>query len=707
MAIDFKPEQNDYINLTPFKTWLLYQINTWGVNNFPFLENDFDQLTNYGMMMKLMKAMNDTISNQNKVEEDMSKLYEAFTELQTYIDNYFENLDVQEEINNKLDEMAQSGELTNLIKNYIDPIYESYEQRINEQISIQDSKIKSVENQIKGVSSIPPTPVSDINQMTDTNKFYLLTTDGYIYYYNGTSWIRGWLYQSNEIEDNSIDSSMLKANILKGQDMSYLLSEYNINSLNHTDSSFLGLYVSGNVSDNGYNRMSNFNYLTFSKNPVFKLTPLAKLSNVSYFVNVYRTRTKASNSLDFTSLNLEIGGISNEGVLNNNRYNLRTNDFITVEEETVIEPDVNQYFTWCFKYNLDGTFIERYAFNENNLSYTITSSYKYKLVFKPVPSTVDLTNTSSYYINAIKTSIITEMIEQVQNEWYNDNLSYNNNDNYLFKVCLRRSTGSIAFPIDAELSSYLLISDDLTTPLQNKKISVLGDSMSAYTGIIPQANIPYYTGSNSGVTKYRQMWWQKLIDNNGSNREIIQASSGSNVSFLRNQTLALSNDNMCEALGNPDIIIILGGANDYSHTPALLGDFNGTQDFPTTNLNFSDAYALMLSRVLANYPNATVFCCGIPLFVRTNLNKAQCERNTETDNQHKTIFDYSEKIRQIAEIMNCQYIDMNECGFNRENYYPTYCQDSSTNSTHPNSKGQEVIYKVIEKKVIDVMNNLK
>lgn len=119
MAIDFKPEQNDYTNLTPFKTWLIYQINTWGVNNFPFLENDFDQLTNYGMMMKLMKAMNDTIGNQNKVEDDMSKLYEAFTELQTYIDNYFENLDVQEEVNNKLDEMASDGTLEEIINQEI------------------------------------------------------------------------------------------------------------------------------------------------------------------------------------------------------------------------------------------------------------------------------------------------------------------------------------------------------------------------------------------------------------------------------------------------------------------------------------------------------------------------------------------------------------------------------------------------------------
>ena len=119
MAIDYKPEQNDYKNMTPFKTWLTYQINTWGINNFPFLENDFDQLTNYGMLMKLMKAVNDNISNQNLVEDDMTKLYGAFTELQNYINNYFDNLDVQEEINNKLDAMAESGQLTDIIAQYL------------------------------------------------------------------------------------------------------------------------------------------------------------------------------------------------------------------------------------------------------------------------------------------------------------------------------------------------------------------------------------------------------------------------------------------------------------------------------------------------------------------------------------------------------------------------------------------------------------
>ena len=39
--------------------------------------------------------------------------------MKNYVEHYFDNLDVQEEINNKLDEMAESGELEELIAAYI------------------------------------------------------------------------------------------------------------------------------------------------------------------------------------------------------------------------------------------------------------------------------------------------------------------------------------------------------------------------------------------------------------------------------------------------------------------------------------------------------------------------------------------------------------------------------------------------------------
>lgn len=53
-------------------------------------------------------------------EEVVNNNADLLRELELYVQNYFKNLDVQTEINNKLDEMAKSGELENIISQYIE-----------------------------------------------------------------------------------------------------------------------------------------------------------------------------------------------------------------------------------------------------------------------------------------------------------------------------------------------------------------------------------------------------------------------------------------------------------------------------------------------------------------------------------------------------------------------------------------------------------
>ena len=65
----------------------------------------------------LEKTVIPAINNNGQAVEE---LQDKYMELKEYVDNYFENLDVQEEVNNKLDEMAESGELENLISQYIE-----------------------------------------------------------------------------------------------------------------------------------------------------------------------------------------------------------------------------------------------------------------------------------------------------------------------------------------------------------------------------------------------------------------------------------------------------------------------------------------------------------------------------------------------------------------------------------------------------------
>lgn len=91
----------DYKNMTPFKWFVL--------ENFPFIENDFDAINNYRLFSKVVEYLNKTIDNVNV----LGNLVEQFSD-------YFDNLDVQEEINNKLDEMVEDGTLVTIIQNYLD-----------------------------------------------------------------------------------------------------------------------------------------------------------------------------------------------------------------------------------------------------------------------------------------------------------------------------------------------------------------------------------------------------------------------------------------------------------------------------------------------------------------------------------------------------------------------------------------------------------
>ena len=114
--------------------------------------------------------------------QELQNLYEL---LRTYVNDYFDNLDVQEEINEKLNKMVETGEFNEIVSTYINPYLSEFNSRLNN----QDILIQSVVNN-------NPIPVSSMEEMTDTSKIYVLTTNGNWYYYNGTNWVSGGVYQS-------------------------------------------------------------------------------------------------------------------------------------------------------------------------------------------------------------------------------------------------------------------------------------------------------------------------------------------------------------------------------------------------------------------------------------------------------------------------------------------------------------------------------
>lgn len=109
---NFKPNLGGYKPLRPF--------NLFMKNNFPFIENTFEALDTYGLLCEIVKYLNTVIENTTTMETNVDLLASAFNELNDYVSHYFDNLDVQEEINNKLDEMTEDGTLEEIVAAYLD-----------------------------------------------------------------------------------------------------------------------------------------------------------------------------------------------------------------------------------------------------------------------------------------------------------------------------------------------------------------------------------------------------------------------------------------------------------------------------------------------------------------------------------------------------------------------------------------------------------
>lgn len=114
MSANFTPDQKGYKTYQSFGTFRLFVLE-----NFPFIAEDFDALTYYQMLCKVVGYLKDVITNNESLQYNQTELLDAFNELQSYVNTYFDNLDLQTEINNKLDQMAQDGTLANLINQEI------------------------------------------------------------------------------------------------------------------------------------------------------------------------------------------------------------------------------------------------------------------------------------------------------------------------------------------------------------------------------------------------------------------------------------------------------------------------------------------------------------------------------------------------------------------------------------------------------------
>ena len=91
------------------------------INNLGIIPTSYkDSMSYYECLAWLCKYLEETVipsvnQNGNAVQE----LQNLYIELNSYVTDYFTNLDVQEEINNKLDDLVEDGTLAKVINQQI------------------------------------------------------------------------------------------------------------------------------------------------------------------------------------------------------------------------------------------------------------------------------------------------------------------------------------------------------------------------------------------------------------------------------------------------------------------------------------------------------------------------------------------------------------------------------------------------------------
>lgn len=185
----------------------------------------------------------------------------------------------------------------------------------------------------------------------------------------------------------------------------------------------------------------------------------------------------------------------------------------------------------------------------------------------------------------------------------------------MWKVMKRKKAKCIAIVIGLLCVGTLILLErrfrkDTAINLTSESVtvSILGDSYSTYEGFVtPNTNITYYPNvalsRGNDITSVDQTWWKQVID---CKNYILDTNNSYSGSWICNGLeVSTSFITRMENIGNPDLILIFGGINDWSKN-AQLGDyiFYGWTDEQLKQ--FRPALAYMFDYLKSTHPCADI-----------------------------------------------------------------------------------------------------
>lgn len=231
--------------------------------------------------------------------------------------------------------------------------------------------------------------------------------------------------------------------------------------------------------------------------------------------------------------------------------------------------------------------------------------------------------------------------------------------------------------------------------LEDKTISIQGDSISTFAGTITDGNATYYSASHKFVNSIDATWWGLLI--NECRMRLIRndAWSGSRISGTGDNAMCsvarCSNIKHIDSTvdtyqyGAPEIIVVMAGTNDVSGNVEM-----GTANGAVTT--YMGAFKTMLANLKSQCRNAKI--------VVFQLYRGNVLDYANSGGKHQ--YEYQEAMANLCRRYGVYYIGPEhfDLSFPNLQYYtcdnslsdygpPTY---TSADYLHPNMQGMERVY---------------
>lgn len=658
---------------------------------------------------------------QGKMAEKINEVVEQLN-VNTEWTEYLLNEGVEAETVTYINELIENGTIANLINNVL----------LGDMNKKLDDAINEITNKVNSI--VTPSPagvyntINDIPSNADKTRIYLISTGdiaGHWVYWSGSAWIDGGLYQSMVIENDSIDMIQTKFRSMFNYGVNYFTK---FNWLTNF------IYISGTLTAmEGVNcsRVSNILpgtkvYLSSFKNgsPTGQVGPTGiRVSfwkmGASFAESTWLSDLSGAETLnkDYITVPANADGIS-VGYYNNDPYKqiYFWNEELNYNEDLDISKElkINEYTHGYMKigaYDASGVWSDRadvetlfYFIDVNPGDIVFSNAFTYTDPSTSVTSIRIPLFLNGTWVNSIpvQDSAGKEFVV-IPNGCNQYKMSF-----WTSQPITERQFGTIR---KGSYRHQILLGGtyDAQSSLLNKKISILGDSISTFAGWTPEGNRNRYPQDNL-ITDVNLTWWKKLIDSNGALLGVNDSWAGTRFSNNSPTDTGDVGPNRCMSStfrinrlggnGAPDYIFIFGGTNDlHFNEPIGAWEPDDPQNLTEAEINaltnntIASALKATILKCQFKYKNAKIIFMS-PYF----MGPAWSSGGESSNTPYFSITQLTSLInleKSIVEYYGGQFVDLRACGNSLYNTTTTL-----GDGIHPVAYGMNLIYEEIMRQIV-------